>query len=196
MNQFAQSNPTQNSFWAETEDVSLLEAALLSLGIEPFALGEYMEACGEPVSLEELPNGFLTRIEALRSAIRTRKFNTVTMAMDAHGRFDEAKTRIPMDKFLEWCDEKGITVSIPGLQRSAPAHSPWPWGGHDTELLRKLDAAARKWWVNHDPDDQTTAPTNDEVAGWLKEQGVSKRVAEVMAQMLRADGLPTGPRGR
>jgi hypothetical protein len=39
MNQFAQSSQIKNPFWAETEDVSLLEAALLSLGIRASALG-------------------------------------------------------------------------------------------------------------------------------------------------------------
>ena len=29
---------------------------------------------------------------------------------------------------------------------------------------------------------------------WLKQQGVADRTAEVMATILRADGLPTGPR--
>lgn len=172
MNQFAQSNPIENPFWAETEDVTLLEAVSLSFGIEPFALEDYLQECGEPVRPRLLPDGFMNRIEALRSAIRAEKINTVTKSMGIHGKLDETKTRIPMNKFLEWCGEKGITVSIPGLQRSAPAHPPWSWGGHDTELLRKLGAAARKWWVNYDPADQTTAPTNDEVAGWLKDQGV------------------------
>lgn len=68
----------------------MLEAALLSFGIEPFSLEEYKEACGEPITLDELPDGFLTRIEALRSAIRTRKFDTVTMVMDNLGLFCSA----------------------------------------------------------------------------------------------------------
>lgn len=72
--------------------------------------------------------------------------------------------------------------------------SPWPWGAHETQLLRHLAAAANKFWRLYDPADATTAPKNDDVAAWLKEQGVSERNAQVMATILRADNLPTGPR--
>jgi hypothetical protein len=70
----------------------------------------------------------------------------------------------------------------------------WPWGNHETVLLHHLAAAAKKFWTLYDPDDQSTAPTNNEVRDWLIKQGVGKRVAEIMAQILRADGLPKGPR--
>lgn len=70
----------------------------------------------------------------------------------------------------------------------------WPWGNYETELLRKLSAAANKFWTLYDPADQSTAPTNQQVIDWLIEQDVSKRNAEAMATILRADGLPTGPR--
>lgn len=70
----------------------------------------------------------------------------------------------------------------------------WPWGRHSTSLLRKLAEAADRFWKNYDPDDPSTAPTNEQVTSWLIEQGVAKRNAELMATLLRADGLPTGPR--
>lgn len=70
----------------------------------------------------------------------------------------------------------------------------WPWGDHHTELLGHLEDAARRFWMNVDPTDNTTAPTNETVSEWLQKRGVSKRMADMMASMLRADGLPTGPR--
>ena len=70
----------------------------------------------------------------------------------------------------------------------------WPWGTHTTQLLDHLAAAAERFWVNYDPSDATTAPTNSQVTTWLKSQGVAERTAEVMATILRIDGLPTGPR--
>jgi hypothetical protein len=70
----------------------------------------------------------------------------------------------------------------------------WPWGTHHTELLGHLDAAARRFWLNFDPTDRTTAPTNEAVSDWLVSRGVSRRTADTMASILRADGLPTGPR--
>lgn len=80
-------------------------------------------------------------------------------------------------------------------QPAKAAASRWPWGNHHTELLGHLEAAALRHWVNHDPDDATTAPTNKDVAEWLvSERNVSQKMAESIASMLRPDGLPTGPR--
>lgn len=71
----------------------------------------------------------------------------------------------------------------------------WPWGNHHTELLGHLEAAAKRYWVNYNPDDATTAPTNKDVSEWLvSERNVSQKMAESIASILRPDGLPTGPR--
>ncbi len=75
-----------------------------------------------------------------------------------------------------------------------PAGMRWPWGEHETELLRHLAAAGERFWKRYDPADPTTAPTNQVVADWLKGRGVAERNAQVMATLLRADSLPTGPR--
>jgi hypothetical protein len=70
----------------------------------------------------------------------------------------------------------------------------WPWGDRQTELLVHLAAAADRFWERYDPSDQTTAPRSAEVTAWLMDRSVPKRVAQVMAQILREDGLPVGPR--
>ncbi|MDP1527678.1 MAG: hypothetical protein Q8M20_17890 [Rhodocyclaceae bacterium] len=75
-----------------------------------------------------------------------------------------------------------------------PTPTLWPWGDYDTKLLRELAASAERFWKNYDPADPGTAPTNDQVIAWLIERGVAKRNAQLIATMLRADGLPTGPR--
>lgn len=103
---------------------------------------------------------------------------------------------IPADLYERWdAQAPGGTSSA-----AAPAASAWPWGSHETELLRWLAAAAQKFWVNYDPTDPTTAVTSDEVVAWLRKQQtsdgrpISLRVAEIMAQILRPAELPTGPR--
>jgi hypothetical protein len=75
-----------------------------------------------------------------------------------------------------------------------PSVSRWPWGDYETELLRKLADAAEAGWQRYDATDPTTAPTNKQVSDRLIAQGVASRTAEVMATILRADGLHTGPR--
>ncbi|MET3216067.1 UNVERIFIED_ORG: hypothetical protein ABIC48_003836 [Burkholderia territorii] len=69
-------------------------------------------------------------------------------------------------------------------------------GGHETVLLTLLIKGAVEWWSSYDPSDKSTAPKAEDVTAWFVKQGASSRVAEVMAQILRADGLPTGPRGK
>lgn len=102
-------------------------------------------------------------------------------------------------KVKRWCDlmrEGDAQTLATAIQETPPAPvSRWPWGNHHTEALGHLEAAAKRFWVNHDPTDNTTAPTNKEVAAWLQaERKVSKTLAEAMASILRLDGLPTGPR--
>ena len=71
----------------------------------------------------------------------------------------------------------------------------WPWGEHHTKTLGYLEAAAKKWWVNYDPSDVTTAPTNAVVIAWLQSTfKIKTNKAESIASMLRPDSLPTGPR--
>jgi hypothetical protein len=95
------------------------------------------------------------------------------------------------DELLEFLESRlnpKRKVAVP------PAPTSWPWGNHETVLLKKLTVAAEEWWSDYDSKNPSTAPTNADVTSWLIGQGVSKRVAEVMAQILRADGLPTGPK--
>ncbi|WP_148210985.1 hypothetical protein [Methylibium petroleiphilum] len=80
------------------------------------------------------------------------------------------------------------------VEPQQPVGKVWPWGHHETALLGHLAAAARHWWANFDPSDKTTAPTNQQVAEWLQARGVAKSMADKIATILRADGLPPGPR--
>lgn len=80
-----------------------------------------------------------------------------------------------------------------GEAKDAAGHR-WPWGVYETGALRVLANAVTRYWVGYDPADPSTANTNETVSAWLRDQGVAQRVAEVMAQIIRADGLRTGPR--
>lgn len=68
----------------------------------------------------------------------------------------------------------------------------WPWGKHETHLLRMLAGAAHKFWKYYDPNLPDTAPENNEVViTWLKAQGVSRNAAESITSILRDERLPT-----
>ena len=92
-------------------------------------------------------------------------------------------------------DGAKATTPVPAQSNQT---SQWPWGDHHTELLGHLDAAARRYWVNYDPADATTAPLSTVVSDWLcnDERKVSRAMADAIAQILRVDGLRTGPRSK
>lgn len=109
---------------------------------------------------------------------------------------------LKINDFMHWANRYGLSLppkfprnSFCVNQNPLPDHSDkWPWGEHHTKLLGHLAEAGEKFWKNYDPNDNTSAPTNKQVEEWIKKQGVSGRIAEAMASILRADGLPTGPR--
>ena len=109
---------------------------------------------------------------------------------------EEVELKYTRQTIRAWCERRGIRppAFFPEERTSATGRSGWPWGGYSTELLEELAAAARRFWVNYDPADPTTAPTNADVKNWLVDRGVGERNAEVMATILRADGLRPGPR--
>ncbi len=82
----------------------------------------------------------------------------------------------------------------PSTPESAPVQR-WPWGEHHTEALGHLEAAGVRFWQWFDPTDHTTAKTNEVVIEWLvTERNASKEKARAIASILRADGIPPGPR--
>jgi hypothetical protein len=107
------------------------------------------------------------------------------------------ESEIKLSNFATWL--KSIQHKPPAQFSWLPepvtlSNMDWPWGRHETGLLRKLAAAAQRFWSNYDATEPSTAPTNQQIIDWLREQEVSERTAEVMATILRAGGLPTGPR--
>lgn len=111
--------------------------------------------------------------------------------------FDEQ--RFSRNAIADWLDACQLYSAYPFGPESRQSHQKkaghWPWGDHHTENLGHLEAAAKRFWINYDPSDLSSANTNKTVIEWLiKERKVSKKLAEAIATLLRADGLPTGPR--
>lgn len=78
----------------------------------------------------------------------------------------------------------------------------WPWGSHETVLLRHLAEAGEHWRLKsegglYDPSDRATAPKSKEIMiPWLIGRGLAGENAKVIARLLIDDNLPPGPRGR
>lgn len=187
---FAPRRPDWNE-WKEAKRINLWQGVALACDLDPhqFMLG----TTRLPRAIKQTPEKFETLLSmAINNLGRESLLKPLQLNPDAiedtevsSGNFGAwAKSiRYPLPSEFPWQDEAAL-----------PLTRDWPWGTYETELLRKLAQAAKRFWQNYDPTDATTAPTNEEVINWLVDNGVAKRTAQIMATILRADGLPTGPR--
>lgn len=182
--------------WLNTDPLSLEQAVFLALGVAPTPSAKH-------------PPGYHALLARVQRAVQFGNLPAICVPKSSwdgyaahfspkvHG-LDEA---LVYQKVLsEWLAKSGVTAMFfhAGPEEWAePKETPegsWPWGAHTTKNLEHLAAAGQKFWQRYDPADYTTAPLNDDVVSWLRARGVSQRTAEVMATILRADNLPTGPR--
>lgn len=164
------------NFWFKQPFVGVLEAAYL------LAQQSIPERLSHSVNETDYP----PKVTAMIRLITERTGSVVRVPYKKRSR-SPPSTSISNSELLELARELGIT-------EGQPSSGKWPWGDYETDLLRLLAAAAEKHWRLYDPNDASTAPKNATVVAWLKDRGVADRNAQVMATILRADGLPTGPR--
>lgn len=106
---FAQHNPIDKEFWSKMSDISILGATLYTLGIDPDALSVHQHHYGEPASTdEELPDGFLARLNIIKSAVRVGSIQRVGVSDNKPSEIADA-TRIVKDSFLDWCSDQEYT---------------------------------------------------------------------------------------
>jgi len=181
--------------WFYIPDVALWEGVALSLNKEPPDDYDPITGSDPFIGIEEYKRRLLI---SKRNHGKVPGLDLVTINAAR-----PKLSKVPLQGFANWACSIGWKVPEPFAelgkqwtgQTETKAHAKWPWGDHETELLRTLADAAHHWWSTYDPEDKSTAPKSDEVSKWIKDQKkVADRVAEVMAQILRADGLPTGPR--
>lgn len=185
------------NYWKNVPYWTILEAVALSMHIDPNKLRHRKPpgTMGVVDVRDESPE-FEKRLSlALR--------NLTTLSAGGIGDADEPELcRVKQAKFsavaLSWgwkipSEMAALASSENGLAaKEAMPSKKWPWGSRETKLLGELAQAAKELWSRYDPTDTTTAPTNIQVRDFLMKRNVSKRVAEVMAQILRADELPKG----
>lgn len=158
---------------------------------------------------------FVRLARIVRRALTAHRNEKLAIKFNRRIGSDREYATVEPSEFLRWATDKGYKpppalAPIADMKSRAEleqevkrltaeldrrSKSQWPWGDHTTELLGHLAATAEHWWKNYDPSDQTTAPTNKHVTEWLiSERKVRPRVAEMIAQILRADDVPMGPR--
>lgn len=183
------------TYWLNRTLVEVKDACALSCDVSPEAFDK-IDGRFVPTREAEAYREITRRIELANDAIRAGNLET------RHARGPYYDREVALSEFRRWGESLPFPATFPAEfpaatpkpEAALPAANTWPWGTHETELLRHLAAAVGRFWKNYDPTDATTAPTNEEVVAWLVARGVANRNAQVMARMLRADGLPTGPR--
>lgn len=66
--------------------------------------------------------------------------------------------------------------------------------GYQTQLLRIQDSCIKQFWLNFDPTQKDTAPTNAEVIGFITKHypSVSQNIAKAIATIIRHENAPSG----
>jgi len=196
-------------YWSRMACWSLEEAIALSLGKDPKLVygSSFSEAKDwQAIERSPFPAEYERRSELARRAHSMHQLFDPVQPADfltwANYAFDslppallaEVAVPIPTEAGVRELKARIAELESVLAERAGSANQTWPWGLHETELLRKLRAAADRFWVNYDESDASTAPTNDQVVAWLENQGVSTNISKAMATILRADGIAPGPR--
>jgi hypothetical protein len=96
--------------------------------------------------------------------------------------------------FAPWRDATASKATEKTADSNLQKHR-WPWGNYETKLLKLLPLVYEEHWQKYDPARPTTAPKSEVVTDWLvTTHNAPRRVAEVIAQLFRADAIPKGPR--
>lgn len=191
---------TNLSHWDIQDVFGDFEAAALIVGTDPLDIGENskiiypihqrMESCYLLALEDYSPDHPLVALlsEAMESGqVMDKKSESFSV---------QKFTRKELSRWLSAIGFKSayrFDLKQPDATQDPPGR--WPWGNYHTELLGHLEAAALRYWVNYDPNETTSAPINATVSEWLQtKRKVSQKMADGIATLLRADGLPTGPR--
>lgn len=186
--------------WSKMRLACLWEAVALHCYLDPrhmtkASIGYY----------DDLPSGSAARLYQERIAVAYQHLSDGVLKSKDEPGLDLNLRSVRLSHYAQWAQELGMPLppEFPRTPTSkigtAETADKWPWGSHDTALLRLLAEVGQFWKPeseggNYDPADPTTAPTNEQIEAWLKERRVSIKVREVMATMLRADDMPSGRR--
>ncbi len=180
--------------WVRIRHCALWQAAALACDVDPSIYKPYgltANASRDSV-LTAVPSNLQGLLDLAQSAVASG-----TLKISRIGDATLMQSEVELSEFSTWLRMLGhrAPIEYPWIPQKLNAGAfKWPWGSYQTKELQVLALAADRFWTNYDPQDPSTAPTNDVVIAWLIEQGVSERKADVIASVLRADDLRPGPR--
>ena len=182
------------NYWSYIPNVSILQGVALSLDIDPNRISYHVR--DGTMGFKELNE---SREFQERMILVIKNIDKLTVKKTVWDAPEKNEVTVASLGALMLAINRAIPPEMEALAARESDVAPstkWPWGSRETKLLGHLAEAARELWSLYDPTEATTAPTNLQVRNFLEKRNVPKRIAEVMAQILRADELPKGNRKR
>lgn len=196
--------------WDFVEEFAGLQVAALVLGHDPLAVSSRETAAAIQLVAKRLETAYWSAVrshspldsDGLPSIDLRRLGNDSGAVLDwLNTKYLQGGSPSDFDNQLfhradvaSWLARTGLQSAFAFGEQSSPVNR-WPWGDHHTKSLDDLAEAARQFWSGYEVEKPGTAPKNREVADWLvAERGVSRKLADAMAIILRADDLGVGRR--
>lgn len=182
------------SDWGRIHRCPLWQAAALACDVDPSIYKPYgltANASRDSV-LSVVPGTLQVLLDLAQSAVASGALK-ISRTEDS----TLMQSEVELSDFTSWLRMLGhkAPTEYPWIPKELkPGGFQWPWGSYQTNALQLLALAADKFWKHYDPNDHSTAPTNEVVTAWLEEKGMANRKAEAIASLLRADNLPSGRR--
>jgi hypothetical protein len=158
-------------FWRLAEQVSVVQAALLIIGVEPQGIADYVENWDD----DKRPANYRAARDAIRSAIEKEvlegkigyfevdpnAFNTPEVA---HSIIDYRASTVSVPSLIRWLEERGFESTAFGTQKDELA------GFRDPTHLRyshKL-AAVVEAWEQYDSESKEPGTPKQRLMKWLR----------------------------
>lgn len=178
--------PAADPLWLLSPQVSVVEAALLMLGIEPQGISQYVEGWGD----EKKPESYLAARQAVVSAVQKEfvsgsinhpVFENMNGSIETdHLRYDYAESWVDLRELQIWLKERGYMsgfLYLPDQNQEGfrdPSHK---------RYSAKL-AAAVEAWEKFDPNSTQRGTVKQRLTIWL-------RLNAARFGLTNEEGLPT-----
>lgn len=131
-------------------------------------------------------------------------------ANDREAQLSHQETIITRASLVGWIESENVQITraprrtiapvrlaaaqAPVTIESPPEPLALPYQGHTSEGLEFVEDAIKQLWSTYDPEDPSTAPTQDEVVSYLRSRGAGANMADAVNLVLRPASLRKGGR--
>ncbi len=190
-------------YWRQIPRIQIWQAILLTLDCDPneydissILIGELIH---KPIPWEDGTPKHLREF-AMRENIACENVGDERFPETEDSNSIRASgAKVRLDKFISWAISNGWQmpdecsalkvkpVAVVAEKGESPNFHP-----NTTDALRYLCQASQRFWTLVDPKDKSTYPKTSEIVEWLLKRGLSERLAESGATIIRPKWAGTG----